>query len=229
MALFVFFALAAANPRVPSRRARSDMDVFKLRKRLVSDYRSYTRSFIKNPLFPNPGVRRRHPRSGGVLAGAATPAQSDVQPRRHDRRSGGAGDSPPGMLASLPSRQVRKRPPRPPAPPASAPARGDPRGETRPLLRIDDRHWLGKEPCLHCADRRPRTPARVRPRHSSHRRLSHERAGQQPERGARQVHPSGLSRRPGPSFVLPGTPGRRKGRLARRFGAIHRTYCSRTT
>ena len=105
------------------------------------------------------------------------------------------------MRAHLPDRQVRRRPSRQAAPPASAPVRGDPEGSGGPLVRADDGHRLRQEPRLDRADRGPRAAARVRARHPGHRRLPDERAGQQPERGAREVHRPGLPGRPVPRSV----------------------------
>ena len=107
------------------------------------------------------------------------------------------------MLGHLPDRQVRHRPPRQAAPPAPAPARGDSEGTGRQVLRADDRHRLREEPRLHRADRGSRAPARVRPRYPGDRRLPDERAGQQPARGAREVHRQGLSARPVPRSLRP--------------------------
>ena len=59
------------------------MDVFDLRNRLVSDYRSYTRSFIKIRDARIEAFVDGILGAGGLLAGAAPPAQPDVQARRH--------------------------------------------------------------------------------------------------------------------------------------------------
>ena len=67
------------------------MNVFDLRNRLVGDYASYTRSFIKiaDPRISN--TVESCAECGGLLAGAAAPAQPDFPAGRNDRRSRGRG------------------------------------------------------------------------------------------------------------------------------------------
>ena len=161
------------------------MNVFDLRDRLVADYASYTRSFIKirDPRIiehggPSAGCRR-------VLARTAAPAQPDVPAGRHDRRPGGAGTLHPECarifrIDKSDTDHTGKQ-----LLPAHASARGDPQGQGGQVLRPDQRHRLGQEPDLHRPDRRPRSAQRVGPGHPGHRRLSDERPGQQPGRRTR--------------------------------------------
>ena len=205
------------------------MNVFDLRDRLVADYASYTRSFIK---IADPRISSKVDRA--LDAGAFWP--EPLLQLNPTFLPGGTiddlvadGTLHPECARDLPDRQVRHRSHRQAAAAPHPPAGGDPQGEGGQVLRPDQRHGFRQEPDLHRADRRPRAAQRLGPRHPGDRRLSDERPGQQPGRGTQKVPREGLSRRASRPFASPATRARKRATNARRSGAIRRTSCSPTT
>ena len=186
------------------------MDVFDLHARLVADYQSYTRSFIKI----------RDPRIDGFVDDALASGAFWPEPLLQL--------NPTFLPAGRSDELVGKRQLHPEC------ARifridktdSDLTGKALVLhehqrqaivkakegrsLCTDQRYGLRQEPDLHRADRRPRPAAWVGARHSGHRRLPDERTRQQPVRGAQQVPGEGLPEGRFPSAFRAHT-GQKKG------------------
>ena len=219
-------------PTIPGQLRGGLMDVFGLRERLVDDYEEYTRSFIavrdervaetvdaeleRGLLWPDPLVQLNPSfASGGTIDDliAEGTLHADMRPGIPCRQGRGRGRCRPAARRCG-CTSTRPRP--------SAPRVGR-------ELRPDDRHGLGQEPHLHHPHRRPRPARGLRQGHQGHRRLPHERSGQQPGRRAGEVPASTGSPTTSVPSLSPATPARRTTRSARRSSPSRPTSCSRTT
>ena len=172
------------------------MDVFALREELVSDYRHYAESFLSGQGRADPGARRSRAREGLLWPDPIVQLNPAFEP-------GGTVDElvAEGLLDERCSRDLpragsgRADSERRAASSASPSARGDRGGPGGRELRADDRHGIGQEPRLHRPDRRSRSAATARGEGDpGDRRVSDERARQQPGGRAGEVP---LARLPG--------------------------------